>query len=328
MTDCKVLTVKETADFLKSHDRYLLLTHSQPDGDTLGSASALCLALRKLGKKACITCPDPIPEKYGFFTVGCCDLDFEPQTIVACDIADTILIGKQKEIYGDNIELCIDHHVSNKHFAKNLLLEGDASACGQTMYKVIKELGLEIDKVIAGALYCAISTDTGCFKYSNTSAECHRIVAELFDLGVDYENINRLMFETRSRNRLEMERRALDGMTFHFGGKCAVMVITAKMRHETGCGDDDLEGVTAISRTIEGVLAGITIREKDDGKLKVSLRTYPPLDASAICQTLGGGGHTSAAGCELYGSIDDAVAKMLEQVKIALEETGAGDNIN
>lgn len=325
MNNCVDVSVKQVCRFLKKHDNYVLITHAQPDGDTLGSASALCLGLRQLGKKVTIVCPDEIPEKYGFFTLGCVDSSFEEQTVIACDVADLVLIGALRQKYEGKIDLCIDHHVSNKRFADKLLLDADASACGEVIYAVLKALNVDINRIIAAALYCAISTDTGCFKYSNTTAKCHRIVAQLFDLGVDYENINRLMFETKSRGRVEMERRALDGMTFHFGGKCAVMVITAAMRKETGCGDDELEGVTAISRTVEGVLAGVTIKEKDNGAYKISVRTYPPLNASAICQQLGGGGHHSAAGCELEGSLDGVIERILEQVKIALEEFGAGD---
>ena len=325
MNNCKDVSIKQVCRFLKKHDNYVIITHAQPDGDTLGSASALCLGLHQLGKKVTIICPDEIPEKYGFFTLGCVDSSFEEQTVIACDVADLVLIGKLRERYEGKIDLCIDHHVSNKRFADKLLLDEKASACGEIVYAVLKGLKVNINLIIAAALYCAISTDTGCFKYSNTTAKSHRIVADLFDMGVDYENINRLMFETKSRGRVEMERRALDGMTFHFDNKCAVMVVTAAMRKETGCGDDELEGVTAIPRTIEGVLAGVTIKEKDNGAYKISLRTYPPLNASVICQNLGGGGHRNAAGCELEGSLDSIIQKVLEQVKIALEEFGAGD---
>ncbi|MBP3692086.1 MAG: bifunctional oligoribonuclease/PAP phosphatase NrnA [Clostridia bacterium] len=325
MNNCKDVSIKQACRFLKKHDNYVIITHAQPDGDTLGSASALCLGLRQLGKKVTIICPDEIPEKYGFFTLGCVDSSFEEQTVIACDVADLVLIGKLRERYEGKIDLCIDHHVSNKRFSDKLLLDAKASACGEIIYAVLKRLKVNVNRIIAAALYCAISTDTGCFKYSNTTAKSHRIVADLFDMGVDYENINRLMFETKSRGRVEMERRALDGMTFHFDDKCAVMVVTAEMRKETGCGDDELEGVTAIPRTIEGVLAGVTIKEKDNGAYKISLRTYPPLNASVICQKLGGGGHRNAAGCELEGSLDSVIQKVLEQVKIALEEFGAGD---
>ena len=325
MNNCKDVSIKQACRFLKKHDNYVIITHAQPDGDTLGSASALCLGLRQLGKKVTIICPDEIPEKYGFFTLGCVDSSFEEQTVIACDVADLVLIGKLRERYEGKIDLCIDHHVSNKRFSDKLLLDAKASACGEIICAVLKGLKVNVNRIIAAALYCAISTDTGCFKYSNTTAKSHRIVADLFDMGVDYENINRLMFETKSRGRVEMERRALDGITFHFDDKCAVMVVTAEMRKETGCGDDELEGVTAIPRTIEGVLAGVTIKEKDNGAYKISLRTYPPLNASVICQKLGGGGHRNAAGCELEGSLDSVIQKVLEQVKIALEEFGAGD---
>ena len=189
-----------------------------------------------------------------------------------------------------------------------------------------KLLGVEVDANMALALYTGISTDTGCFRFSNTTAKTHRIGADLIELGIDSAEINRVMFETKSRIRVELERMALDAMQFHFDDRCAVIVITREMYEKTGCKDEDLEGITSIPRSIEGVIVGVTLREREQGGFKISVRTYPPVDAAEICKRVGGGGHIRAAGCQLGAefSTEDAVNEMLKHVKAVMEESFAG----
>lgn len=324
-------TLEETCNFLKSRDNFLIITHASPDGDTLGSAHALLLILNKIGKKASVICSDEMPEKYSYFT-DCCKYTAEKdnETIIAVDIADNKLMGNLKEIYGEKVELCIDHHRSNTGFANMTYLDAKAAANCECIFDIAGFLNVEIDKNIALALYTGISTDTGCFRFSNTTAKTLRIAADLMEKGIDTAEINRIMFETKSKIRVELERMALDGMEFYFEDKCALITVTRQMYEATGCKDEDLEGITAISRTIEGVLAGVTLREKPDGSYKVSVRTHPPLDASKICGKLGGGGHMYAAGCQIGGkcTLSEAKEKLLAAVGAALEEDCAGIDFN
>ncbi len=321
---CQDLTLGALCDFLKTHDRYLILTHSAPDGDTLGSAFALRAVLAAIGKQSYVVCPDGVPEKFRFFAKEDAKPDFEPETILSVDIADEQLLGKVKDTYAGRIEVAIDHHVSNTHFAKNLYLDASASATCECIYDILTALGLPLEREICEALYTGISTDTGCFKYSNTTPKTHRIAAELMLRGIDYAEINRIMFDTKTRARIELERAALDAAEFHFGGKCLILPVTLKMRQATGCTAEDVEGISVISRSIEGVKAGVTIKQMDEDLFKISLRTYEPLDASAICQKMGGGGHRAAAGCTLSGTLSEVKETILQFVGQALEETDAG----
>ena len=329
--DIRFCSLTEVCEFFKKHDNYLILTHASPDGDTLGSAFSLLIILQRLGKKASVICPDEIPKKYGYFTDKCQNTaEDEEYTVVAVDVADNKLLGSLKEKYGERVELSIDHHRSNTGFAKQTYLDSDAGANCECIYEIARELSIEIDELMALCLYTGISTDTGCFRFSNTTAKTLRIGADLMEKNIDTAEINRIMFETKSKVRVLLEKAALDKMEFFFGGKCAIITVTSSMYKETGCKDEDLEGITAIPRSIEGVLAGVTLREKPEGGYKVSVRTYPPVDASKICGLLGGGGHIRAAGCQINGehSLSEAKDKILSAVAAVMEEDCAGFTFN
>ena len=310
---CRLINAVKAAKFLREHDKYLILTHASPDGDTLGSGYALCEALIKIGKQAKVVCPEEAPGKFDYLKVMVDE--FEHETVIAVDVADEKLLGNLCEQFSNKIDLCIDHHQSNLKFAKKLYLEGDSASACECVYNVINALGVEITPHIADCLYTGIATDTGCFKFSNTTARTHAIAAELFKKGANYSEINRVMFEVKSRQRVEMERLVLENIEFWFNGRCAIITVTQDMIKSTGCSGGDLDGITALSRQIEGVVIGITVREKADGKYKVSLRTFPPYDASQICKTFGGGGHANAAGCEFSCALDEVKEKLKAGIK-------------
>lgn len=328
MNENRFITLSEAVDFLKDKDNFVILTHQNPDGDTLGSGFGLAMVLNKLGKKSTVICSDEIPEKYSYFT------KFAPQnadfhkdlTVVAVDVADVKLLGKLEKEYATKVELCIDHHVSNIGYAKKTYLDSSAAANCECIFDLAKAMAVEVDENLALALYTGISTDTGCFRFSNTTAKTHRIGADLIELGIDTAEINRIMFETKSRLRIELERMALEAMEFHFNDTCAIITVTREMYEKTGCKDEDLEGITSISRSVEGVMVGVTLREREEGGFKISVRTYPPIDASEICKRVGGGGHIRAAGCQLGAEFTaaEARAEMLKHVKAVMEENLAG----
>lgn len=314
-----MITLESAAKTLLSKDKILILTHRSPDGDTIGSGYALAMALRKLGKNVKVDCTDPFPEKYSYFTDKLEKLEFDEEFVVSVDVADTKLLGEKLSDYTDKIDLCIDHHGSNTKFAKEYYVEASAAAAAQVIAKLIRLMNVEFDKDIANAIYTGITTDTGCFRYTNVTAETHRIAADMIDCGAESGMINRLMFETKSRSRLEIERRVMDSMQFYLDGKCAIAYATIDMMKESGAVDSDMEGVASLPRQIEGVMAGITLREKNNGKFKVSVRTTDELDASAICANFGGGGHKAAAGCMITGTLNEAIEQIVEVVRQALE---------
>lgn len=325
-TGCKLLSLRKTASYLKKHDNYIILTHASPDGDTLGSAYALYYALNEIGKTACVLCDDVIPQKYDYFARKTDHVSRENATVVAVDVADERLLGGLKEEFGGQIDLCIDHHISNTKFAKNLYLDDSAAATAESMYELIMQMRVNINDITAKAIYTGIATDTGCFKYSNVTDKTHIIAAKLHEFNLDAAEINRLMFDTKSKKLLTLEKMVLESAEFHFDDKCVILPVTEKMQVETGCSGTELEGIAVISRSVEGVKAGVTIKQTADDEFKVSLRTYPPLDASAICKELGGGGHKAAAGASVKGSIDEVKQKVLSVVGKALEEAYAGSS--
>lgn len=311
----KMIDVMECVSLLKEFDNYLILSHRNPDGDTLGSAFALKRALDLLGKKSMVRCNDEMPLKYSYLWQGIDNSEIKFDKIIAVDVADKKLLGEEFEAkYGDNVFLCIDHHMSNREYAENLLLE-DRAAAAVVIYEVICELGVEITPEIANCVYTGLATDTGCFMFSNTTPTVHRIAAEVMEKGADYTLINRLMFETRTLSYIRLEQMAVASIESHFGGKCAIMTITQEMFNESGSNESECDGIASIPRKIEGVKVGVTIREQTNGKYKVSLRTVEPFDAAKICANFGGGGHNRAAGCEFDCTLEDAKKQLLEIIK-------------
>lgn len=312
------VTVSEAAALLQNADRILILTHHFPDGDTLGSGFALCHALHALGKQARVVCHDPIPEKYEYMWDGMQKQEFEPAFVCAVDVADRALLGESLQPYADQTELCIDHHGSHREFEKQLLLDAGMGANAMIMMQVIEALGVSLDVPMADCLYTGIATDTGCFKYSNTTPQTHRMAAQLMEIGAHAEMINRAMFDIKSRARVALEQQALQSMVFFADGKIALMKITEEMMKTSGACESDMEGLSPLPRQIEGVWVGATLRRKADGNYKVSVRTGTHADASQICALLGGGGHARAAGCTLVGSDDEVVAQLLDAIEKAV----------
>lgn len=322
--ECKIITLKETAKFLKKHDNFVILTHSSPDGDTLGAAYALYYGLKETGKTACVICPDLIPEKYKFFVRETDHVDKTQATVVSVDVADRRLLGSLDEVFGDRVDLNIDHHLTNTHYSKYLYVDAKASATAEIVYELLNLMDVNINDITAKAIYTGIATDTGCFKYSNVTAKTHIIASKLYEYNIEADTINRLMFDTKSKQLLELEKRVLETAEYHFDDRCMLLSVTEQMQKETGCSGTLLEGIAVISRSVEGVLAGVTLKQTDSEEFKISLRTYPPLDAAQICNKLGGGGHKAAAGATVKGSLEEVKERILSVIKDALEASNDG----
>lgn len=309
------VTLKDCADIINKYGSFLILTHQSPDGDTLGSAFALKRALQKIGKPSCVLCNDEIPQKYSFLWEGIENNIIDFEAVIAVDIADRKLLGNEtNEKYGDKIILAIDHHLSHREYAENTFV-CDKAANTENIYDLIKEMNIPIDSDIATCIYCGMATDTGCFLFTNTTPETHKIAAELMVLGADVPTVNKKMFETKTMSLIKLERLALSSMEMHLNGKCAIMQITQDMFRESGSNDGECDGIASLPRKIEGVLIGITIREKESGKYKVSIRTVEPYDAAKICGKFGGGGHKRAAGCEFTCSLTEIKKMLLKAVE-------------
>lgn len=302
------ITPKAVAELLLASDDILLLAHRSPDGDTLGSCFALYWALSEIGKRAYVRCADPFPDKYDYFLPEAMTT-FPPKLIVTVDISDDQLLGGLREEYRGKIDLCIDHHQTNTDFARHRCLNSKMAATAQLVREILREMGVSISARVADCLFTGITTDTGCFRYSNTTADTHRTAAELIELGASAAEINRRMFELRTKGRVQVEKMVLGSLQYDFDGRVATVCISKDILERSGALEHELEGLSSIPRTIEGVLVGVTFSEREGG-YKLSVRTGKELDASGICRRFGGGGHKRAAGCFISGDYQSACEQM------------------
>ena len=311
----KILTKEQTADFLSQHDGYVILTHRRPDGDTLGSAALLCRGLRKLGKTAHILRNPEITEKYAHLHEGLTtDTVKDGDILVAVDTASRGMLPEAFSQYADRITLRIDHHATADSFTQMELVEGETAACGELVARVLLLMGAEFDKPMANALYTAISTDTGCFRYANTTAETLECAAFCAYRSDELFAINQALFETRSLGRLRLESWLIENMLFLQDGKIAICALPKSVEEELGLTEDDLENISGFPRSIEGVKIAATIREDGENRVKISVRAVPGYDVAAICAQFGGGGHKGAAGASMVCSMDEAVEKIKEAI--------------
>lgn len=304
------ISIEECAKLLKEQDNILILTHAHPDGDTLGCGFALCRALMNLGKICAVENADEIPKKYSYMFEDIVPIKFKPKYVVAVDVATENLLGELEGKY--HIDMCIDHHSTNTEYADNILVE-DAPAASETMLKVIKALGVEIDKGIANCLYTGLTTDTGCFRYASTTAQTYRAAAEMIECGADNGRINRVMFETKTKTYARLERLALDSMRFYVDEKVAIITVTQEMYKLTGSNEQETEALAPLTRQIEGVEVGVTIREKVDGTCKASIRTFESVNAAELAKCFGGGGHAQAAACKFTCDVKEAREQIVEK---------------
>ncbi len=313
-----VIDKKQCIEFINSHEEFLILSHEHPDGDTLGCAFALCEVLRAMGKKRAFLCADEISEDFRYITEGFENDDVKEPFVVAVDVADARLLGDISGEYGDKVDLGIDHHASNTLFAKNTYVEDRAAAC-EIIFELAGDLGYKSNEYFRNCIYTGISTDTGCFRYQNTSARTFRIAAELMEQGIDSKTINKLMFETKTKSFLELERLSRETLEYHFDDRCAIITITQDMYDKSGADEHQCYPITALPRQIEGVIVGAVMKEKPDGTFSISVRTDGDVDASEVCARLGGGGHKGAAGCHPECGCEEAKELLLASIKKSLD---------
>ncbi|MDD7288252.1 MAG: DHH family phosphoesterase [Clostridiales bacterium] len=311
------MTVQETASLLQSLDQVLILTHKRPDGDTIGCAAALCLGLRQLGKTAWVL---PNEDAHGlfdpYFQGVLAPADFQPQVAVSVDVASQGMLPESAAPWKDNILLCIDHHGSNEGYAQHTLVDPAAAACGEIITKVLTQLDVTITAPIALLLYMAIATDTGCFVYSNTTPETHRIAANLMETGFDAQWVNKRHFRVKSLKRMQIESRLVRDMDLEQDGSLVFAYVTLDMIRELQATEEDLEDISSFIGLLEGVDNAVTVRQLKPEECKISLRTDgKSLNASLVCARFGGGGHPAAAGCTIHGTPAQAKAAMLDAIE-------------
>ena len=315
------LNVQQMAQRLMTADNILILCHKNPDGDTIGCGSALYCALKALDKNVAVLCSDAIPNRYAFTNAHMFKGEFEPQTVVAVDVASVQLFGENNGMtqFSRHVDLCIDHHAGNSGYADFTLLNGSAAAAAELLYEVINAMGVAITPHIADCLYTGLATDTGCFRFSSTTANTHIVAAKLIEAGCHVEELNTLLFDTKPRERMEAERIARNHLEYYLDGRCALIYLTRDEIEQSGVDPADLEELTSLPVSIEGVKVGLTLRQQPGGSYRISVRTAKGVDACAIARRLGGGGHSRAAGCELLGNLENAKNAILAEVEAELD---------
>ena len=217
------MTASEVAQYLRQNDRYLIISHRNPDGDTLGCAGAICSALREIGKTAYVLNNEQITKRYEeYVSEFIAPEDYVPETILTADVASLEMLPDNAGRYADRIDLSVDHHAYNGLFARHNCVMGEKAACGEIVFNIILKMKGSVSVKCAELLFIAISTDTGCFKYNNTTSDTMRIAAELLDIGIRADKIRKEMFMTRTRNRLIFEGMVNRGMEFFCEGRVAV----------------------------------------------------------------------------------------------------------
>ena len=309
-----MLTVSETAALLRSFDNVLILTHIRPDGDTTGCAAALCAGLRALGKTAYLL-PNAgqTDTTAPYFAPYAAPADFTPEKVVSVDIASLGLFPENAKPYAGQVDLAIDHHPSFEKFGKENLIRPEASACGEILYDILSALG-PITAEIALPLYVAISTDTGCFAYGNTTAHTHAVAAALMQTGIDYKTVNKVFFRTKSRKRMQLEGAMISNCEFYDLARVAVLSVPMSLMERLEATESDAEELSSLGSQIQGVDCAVTMRELRPDVWKISLRTGERVNATAVCGELGGGGHAAAAGCTMEAPWAQAKEAILEAI--------------
>jgi phosphoesterase RecJ-like protein len=300
------------AHLLEEMENILILTHARPDGDTLGSAAALCHCLRTMGKNACLYNNPEITEKFlPFVQDYLAPKGFEAKAVVAVDLADQGLFPRG---YSGVVDLCIDHHPSNSGYACETLLKATKASCGEIIYEVILALRGNLEKEEADLLYMAVSTDTGCFCYANTRGDTLKTAALLVEAGADNWKINKLMFRTFSRSRLVLEGLIYASLRSYRENRINIAVITKEMMQQAGATENDCDDIASLPGRVEGNQISATVRELDNGESKISLRSIETYNSSEICAQFGGGGHAMAAGCSMACGPTEAAERILQAI--------------
>ena len=319
------LSFSELVDRVIAAEKPILLTHTRPDGDTVGSCVALASLFRAMGRHPIAVSPDPIPRRLSFLVRDgwFAPVDNYPAdaTVIAVDVASPQQLGSLQSVFSGALApaFMIDHHERGVAFAPRYL-RADASAVGEILYDLALELvnrGVlpAIPPAAVNAIFASVSSDSGCFKYSNVTPRTHRIAAALIELGADAPEINRLLFDVKTAESLKAEGYVATHVSSTPDGKIAWVLVTDAIRDELGLLDEHFETAIDVVRSMEGVEIAMAIKESPDGKFKVSLRSTN-LDVAKVAATLGGGGHVRAAGCSLsVRTAEEAAAIAVEAVQ-------------
>ncbi|MDR1240635.1 MAG: DHH family phosphoesterase [Oscillospiraceae bacterium] len=310
--------LKEISDFLIRKNNFHILTHVNPDGDAVGSALALCFGLIDIGKNSQVICS--VPEKFKFLKENFQEIIVgDPEVIICVDTADRNLI-----VNGDKyskIDICIDHHVSNSNYSDIVYNDPNVSANTENIYKLLKFMKIEIDAQIAKCIYTGIVCDTGRFKFSNVTSQTFAISSEILPKIDNFENLNRKIFDNKSKNYMAFLGEVIKNCEYYFEDKCALISVSINLMNKFNLIYEEIEEISSIPLKISGIEFGVTIKEKSENFYKVSVRTSNK-KALEICKKFGGGGHEDAGGFEISGNFSEIKNKILNEIKKIITNAG------
>lgn len=311
----KKCSLAETGELLKSAKKLVIVSHVSPDGDTIGSSLALMHALRMLGKEVIMSVDDDISTVYSFlpgiegFRRFAPDESVETDLLVIVDASSADRAGNAMDVVRAHAVLNIDHHKTNTRFADYLYLDSDAAATAEIIYGLLLEMKIEITTDIATCIYEGIYTDTGSFKYSNTTSKTMETAAALLKYGVNPSLISDNM-ELKSRSQVEMLRKVLETLTFLKDGKIAYIEIAPELYDH----NVDTDAFISYPRYVEGVEIALLFKQVEANLTRVSFRSKE-IDVAKIALSFGGGGHKKAAGCSIYAPLKEAEIVVLRAVE-------------
>lgn len=295
--------------------------HTSPDGDSIGSSLALLQGLMKLNKEVYILCDDRVPEVYNFLpfikNVNNASNVVKDGTdcIVILDCGSYDRISVDLNTFNKNYTLInVDHHLTNQIYGDINLIDTHASAVGEIVYSILKELKVTIDANIGLCLYTSIVTDTGGFKYSNTTTDTHNIIGELIKTGINFSEVHRLIFENKKYERVKLYGSIINSMYVTNNDKVCVMKLTSEMLMNFGNKASDTSDIVSIGMEIDSVEVAILLKEMSEG-IKISLRSKSIVDVRKIAELFGGGGHTRAAGLSIDKSLNEVEKIILNAVE-------------
>jgi phosphoesterase RecJ-like protein len=319
-------TFEKIVDLIKSSQKILITSHRDPDGDSIGSQLALDGFLQNFEKPTRIINQGPIPKRYAFLdpqkkienfnkSGGGKTSDFQPDLILVLECPSLDRLGEVKKLIPSESKLVnIDHHPENEKFGSVNYLDAKASAVGEMIYSLLKACHFPISSVLANQIYASILTDTGRFRYSNTSAKCLSMCAQLVKLGADPKYVTRQIYFNYSLSFLKLLGTVLRNLEVRDEGKVCSVTIDQNLLSEFGVDHEEIEGIVDYSLFLSGVEIGLLFTETEGGKTKVNLRSQNDFDVSKLAKIFGGGGHKSAAGCTLSYNLDEAKKAIFEQI--------------
>jgi len=321
--------LREAVAFLRRHDDFLIVSHQQPDGDAISSTVAAGWLLERLGKSFSMYNEGPVPTRmrhlWNSERIRVADglpAGKKFRHIVCVDCADFARIGRAAAWIAEDAEILnIDHHATNEGFGSLNLVRTEAAATAEIMFELLQTAEIEWNKDIANAIYTGLLTDTGGFRYANTTPFVMSIASFLLDRGADGPALAESLLERMSLEQLLMLQRALPRLTLTPDRKIAWLWVTEKDLQETGAGNEHLEGLVAYPRNLEGVEVGMLFKQMGEGAVKVSLRSAGTVDVARVAKGFGGGGHVRAAGCRLEAPLSEAIDRLVAAVQNALEES-------